>query len=330
MAKNKTGVSEVATVTEQTYEFDIAISFGVKDEGFAKALHDLLRGRLQVFLYSKQQELLAGTDGEQRFNEVFGSRSKLVVVLFREAWGKTPFTRFEETAIRNRAFSEGYDFTIVIPMNESEKQKVPAWLPKNRLYVGLDRWGIEGAAAAIEARFSELGGVVREETIDDIASRVARVLDFKKQRETHLGSDAGVAAQKEAYEALKAGLLEAVEKLKVALPGINLNEKHNGSPGGAILLLSNPTAMAVNWHLRYANTLTDAKLEATLWKGHPPWPGIMAFDEPQKLATLGFKPDLMLDGRPGWTQTQGKGGPINSKVATDEILKFFLAKVQGR
>ena len=317
-------------MTTQTYEFDVAISFGVKDEGFANRLHDLLRGRIKVFLYSKQQEMLAGTDGEQRFNEVFGSKSKLVVVLFREAWGKSPFTRFEETAIRNRAFSEGYDFTIFIPMDESEKQKVPAWLPKNRLYVGLERWGIEGAAAAIEARFSELGGVVRAETIDDIAARVARVLDFKKQREMHLSSDAGVAAQKQAYKALKAGLLEAVEKLKVALPGIGLTEKHNGNPGGAVLFLSNPAAMAVNWHLPYANTLTDANLEATLWQGHPPWPGIMTFEDPRKLATLKFNPDLMTDGQAGWKQTHSQNGPISSKAATDEILKFFLAKVQHR
>jgi hypothetical protein len=320
----------VATVTAQTYEFDVAISFGVNDEDFANRLHDLLRGRLHVFLYSKQQEMLAGTDGEQRFNEVFGSKSKLVVVLFRETWGKTPFTRFEETAIRNRAFNDGYDFTIFIPMDESKKQKVPAWLPKNRLYVGLERWGINGAAAAIEARFSELGGVVREETIEDIAARTARVLDFKKERDTHLASDAGVAAQKQAYEAIKTGLLEAVEKLKVALPGIGLLEKHHKSPGGSIVFLSNPAAMAVNWRVPYSNTLTDAKLEATLWEGHPPWPGIMSFEEPRKLATVGFKPDLMPDGQPGWMQTQSKNGPISNKVATDEILKFFLAKVQGR
>ena len=317
-------------MTSKDFEFDVAFSFGWKDEAFANRLHDLLQGRLTSFLYSKQQEMLAGTDGEQRFNEVFGSKAKLVVVLFREAWGKTPFTRFEETAIRNRAFSEGYDFTIFIPMDESEKQKVPPWLPKNRLYVGLDRWGIDGAATAIEARFSELGGVVRKETIDDLAAKAARVLDFRRQRETHLGSDGGVSAQGQAYEVLKARLLTAVEKLKVALPGINLVEKHIGNPGGAILFLSNPVAMSVNWNLRYGNTLTEAHLEATLWEGHPPWPGIKTFEEPRKLATLQFNPDLMTDGRAGWKATQNQQGPVNSEGATDEILKFFLAKVQGR
>jgi hypothetical protein len=317
-------------MTSQVFEFDVAFSFGWKDEAFANRLHDLLQGRLTSFLYSKQQEMLAGTDGEQRFNEVFGSKAKLVVVLFREAWGKTPFTRFEETAIRNRAFSEGYDFTIFIPMDESEKSKVPAWLPKNRLYVGLERWGIDGAAAAIEARFSELGGVVREETIDDLAAKAARVLDFKQRRDTYLGSDAGVSAQGQAYELLKVGLLEAAEKLKVALPGINLVEKQIGNPGGAVLFLSNPVALSVNWQLRFRNTLTDAHLEATLWEGHPPWPGIMSFEQPRKLATLRFDPDLLSDGQAGWKATQGQQGPTDSKGATDAILKFFLAKVQGR
>ena len=130
-------------MTDQT--FDVAISFGAKDEAFANRLYALLEERLKVFIYSKEQEMLAGSDGEATFNAVFGKQAKLVVVLFREAWGKSPFTRFEETAIRNRAFSQGYDFTVFIPMEQSETQKVPAWLPKNRRTVCMLVW-IAGAS----------------------------------------------------------------------------------------------------------------------------------------------------------------------------------------
>lgn len=277
------------TTTTTPYEYDVAISFGYKDEPTANRLTELLEGRLKVFLYSKAQEMLAGTDGEKSFNEVFGTKSRLVVVLFREAWGKSPFTRFEETAIRNRAYTHGYDFTVFIPMDEAEKQKMPQWVPKNRLYVGLERWGLEAAAAVIEARFTELGGEVHEETIDDIAKRTARALAFKAQRETHLKSDAGLASQREAYGRLKAGLLEAAEKLKLTLPAIDLQTKANWNPDGAVMFLSNPVAMLVNWRVVYFNALTDATLEATLWQGHPPWPGVVLFDEPRKLATLRCK-----------------------------------------
>ncbi|CAG2159542.1 hypothetical protein [Cupriavidus numazuensis] len=310
-----------------TFEYDVAISFGWKDEDMANRLAALLEGRLSVFLYSKKQEKLAGTDGERTFNEVFGAKARLVVVLFREAWGKTPFTRFEETAIRNRAFNEGYDFTVFIPMDEAETQKVPAWLPKNRLYIGLHRWGIEAAAAVIEARFTELGGDVHEETIDDVAAKTARVLALKEKRKAYLNSYEGVIAQRSAYEALKADLLDSAEKLKGTLQSINLQTKVNGSPSGAILLLSNPAAMSVTWNLQYANTLTGSTLEAALWRGHPPWPGSMTFEKPIKLATLQFDPDLLEDGTAGWL-LRGKGRPISNRAVLEEIMKLFLTKVQ--
>lgn len=317
-------------MTTPEFEYDVAISFGWKDEPMANRLAALLAGRLKVFLYSKEQDKLAGTDGEKTFNDVFGAKSRLVVVLFRQTWGTTPFTRFEETAIRNRAFTDGYDFTVFIPMDETEKQKVPAWLPKNRLYVGLDRWGIEAAAAVIESRFSELGGDVREETIDDIAAKTAQVLAFKEKVQAHLNSDAGVAVQKRAYETLKANLLEVAKKLQNTLPSIHLQIKVDPQAHGPVLFLSDQVAMSVYWTLKYANVLSDANLEATLWQGHPPWPGIWMREEPRELASLRFNPALLEDGTAGWKSTRSNGGSITSKTASDEILRFFLAKVEGR
>lgn len=307
--------------------FDVAISFGFKDEDFATRLHDLLAPRLEVFLYSKRQEMLAGTDGEATFNSVFGKDARLVVVLFREAWGQSPFTRFEETAIRNRAFTEGYDFTIFIPMDEAEKTKVPAWLPKNRLYVGLERWGIEGAAAAIEARFSELGGSVHAETLEGIAMRAAQKLDFKRRREEHLSTVGGVTAQRASYEAVCAELVSGVEKLKTLMPAIGLTVKQTNSGGrGALALLSNPAAMSVTWRLQYSNVLEGANLEATLWRGHPPWPGVMLYEESRKLSTLQFKPDLCGDGEAGW-KGAGSETPHRAEEVAMRILKFFVEAV---
>lgn len=195
-------------MTTQEFDYDVAISFGYKDEPFANKLYALLSGRLKVFLYSKEQEKIAGTDGEAKFNEVFGKTAKLVVVLFREAWGQSPFTRFEETAIRNRAYSEGYDFTVFIPMDDSEKQKVPAWVPKNRLYIGLERWGIDAACAVIEARFSELGGEIREESVAEIAAKVAGRIDYEDRRNKHLNNLEGVQAQRLAFDEVREKLIE--------------------------------------------------------------------------------------------------------------------------
>lgn len=311
------------------FNCDVAISFGYKDEPFAHKLYELLNGRLKVFLYSKEQEKLAGTDGEATFNEVFGKQAKLVVILYREAWGKTPFTRFEETAIRNRAYGEGYDFTVFIPMDDTERQKVPNWVPKNRLYVGLERWGIEGACGVIEARFSELGGEIHEETIEEIAAKASERLAYENQREKHLSSHEGVIAQRASFDEVREKLLDGVATIQKNLPAIGLTEKHDGSSGGSMVFLSNPIAVSITWRPEYANVMRESRLRATFWKGHPPWPGIMTFDEPQEGSSIEFAPDLTPDGKPAWRQTRQAGAALLSPSGVaDVILKWFLAKIQ--
>ena len=127
------------------YEYDVAFSFNALDEGVASQLNDLLSDRMRTFIYSERQREIAGTDGQQAFSEVYGKTSRLVVVLFRPEWGETPWTRVERDAIKNRSLVEGWDFTTFIPT--VAKPQMPPWLPKTRLYVGLERWGIESAAA---------------------------------------------------------------------------------------------------------------------------------------------------------------------------------------
>lgn len=316
-------------MTTPKYDYDVAISFGYKDEPFANKLHSLLEGRLKLFLYSKEQEKLAGTDGEAKFNEVFGKTAKLVVILYREAWGHTPFTRFEETAIRNRAYSEGYDFAVFIPMDDSEKQKVPAWVPKNRLYIGLERWGIEAACAVIEARFSELGGEIHEESVAEMAAKVAEEIGYEERRQKHLNSHEGVQAQRLSFDEVREKLIEGVATIQKTLPAINLHEKHIGESGGAIVFLSDPTGMSVNWRPEYANVMRDSKLKATFWKGHPPYPGVTHWDKPEEGASITFAPDLTEDGRPAWKQTYKVGAVLLSpNGVADVILKWFLAKCQ--
>ena len=98
------------------YKYDVAISFVKEDEALAEQLNNKLKETLTTFLYSERQKEIAGRDGEKAFNEVFFQQSRIVVVLYRDSWGKTPWTRMEETAIRNRAFDDGYDFTTFIPV----------------------------------------------------------------------------------------------------------------------------------------------------------------------------------------------------------------------
>jgi hypothetical protein len=93
-------------MSDDNKKFDVAISFLLKDEPLALQLHSRLSEIFDVFVYSKNQEELAGTDGLESFRQIFRHNSSLVVVLYRDEWGKTRWTRVEEAAIKDRAFNE--------------------------------------------------------------------------------------------------------------------------------------------------------------------------------------------------------------------------------
>lgn len=108
-------------------KYDVAISLRWTDVERARQLYDLLRDRLDVFLSDEKQEDIAGKDGEEKFGHVFRDEARVVVVFYRPSWGDTPFTRAEESAIKQRAWNEGYDFSIWVPVDE--EKSVPPYLP---------------------------------------------------------------------------------------------------------------------------------------------------------------------------------------------------------
>jgi hypothetical protein len=205
------------------FEYDIAFSFNALDEGIATQLNDLLSPRLRTFVYSERQREIAGTDGQERFSEVYGKTARLVVVLFRPEWGETPWTRVERDAIKNRSLSEGWDFTTFVPT--VDRPQMPPWLPKTRLYVGLQRWGIEAAAAVIESRAAERGSSAHEETVAERADRLRRARDLKEKQEQFQSTEAGVQSARRAYEDFSLAIESHAKSIAAA--GVKMEAKRS-------------------------------------------------------------------------------------------------------
>ena len=305
---------------ENNFKYDVAFSFLAKDEKLATELNDLLQDRLSTFLYSKKQEELAGTDGEKTFNSVFSEQVRLVVVLYREGWGETPWTRIEQTAIRNRAFNKGYDFVIFIPLDQPAS--VPKWLPKTKLWFGLNRWGNTCAASVIEARVQELGGLPHKETVEERAKRLERALNYKKEKEQFLRSDEGVNRSNVEFSALGDELERLLEVVKKSASTIDYSIKLANKQ---IVVLGAHAALNIIWQYYYANNLENAKLEVALWEGHPPFPGVMhLLDEPKKRNSLTFQFGLLQSETPGWTISYPEEREFDTKALADYILRFYM------
>lgn len=306
-------------MNDESYVYDVAFSFLAQDEPLAAELNDLLRSRLTTFLYSKRQGEIAGTDGERTFNKVFAEEARIVVVLYRTGWGETPWTRIEQTAIRNRAFENGYDFVIFIPLDDPPA--VPKWLPRTRLWIGLHRWGTSGAASVIEARVQEYGGEPREETVQDQAKRLARTMEFKERRNRFLTSDEGVSASKRAFEDIAAELQALVEGVSASGKSVTLTLKRSGRH---IVVLGFKLGLSIIWRPKYANTLDDAELNVAIWDGHPPFPGIMRFDEPRQLNSTSFSFDILITEEHVWLESSSARRQYSSKGLAAYILKRLM------
>lgn len=250
---------------------------------------------------------------------MFGKQSRLVVVLYRAGWGKTPWTRIEETAIRNRAYNEGYSFVLFVPLEE--KPSVPAWLPKTQLWIGFNRWGVDGIAPVVDARFQELGGTPHEESIEDRAVRLEKAVNFESLRQHHLKSEVGVKAADAAYELLVQSIIERVPSLQTSAPSLGIEAKQV-EYSLVLLCTKRPArpALSVTWIRRYINTLENTRLETSLWLGHPPFPHIIHYEEPQSISTLTFAPDILRSGEACWSIQEAQRNKSLLPVAAAEFI----------
>lgn len=304
------------------YKYDVAFSFLEQDESIAIQVNDLLQERLSTFIYTERQEEIAGMDGEKTFNEVFGKQSRIVVVFYRKNWGATSWTLIEQTAIRNRAFDEGYDFVLFILMESS--QKAPKWLPKTQIWIGLERWGITCAASVIEARVQEAGGTPREETAVERAKRKKRDIERMKARNKFLKSESGVGAAQEEVNKL---FLE-VQKVwdTVAQETDWAFEKHQPKTKESLILFSSGITLAFGWGLRWSNTLKDSQLCVRTWLGKQHFPNTFYFpsDKPAVLDEFSFSFDTPDTTKFGWRESESSGRFLTSKQLAELSVKLLV------
>ncbi|MET4171863.1 hypothetical protein ABIB99_002954 [Bradyrhizobium sp. LA6.1] len=303
----------------EEFEYDIALSFCAIDEGVATQLNDLLAPRLKTFIYSERQREIAGTDGQESFSEVYGKTARLVVVLYRPEWGETPWTRIERDAIKNRSLDEGWDFTTFVPT--VDRPKMPPWLPKTRLYVGLERWGIEAAAAVVESRATERGSNPHEESVAERADRLRRSRDLKEKQERFQSTDTGVQSAVQAYEDFSLAIEQHADQISKS--GIKIGAKR--SQEFRILSGLSPCNTICSFRPCYSNSLQDAYLLVEVFKGFPRLPGFFgSVNEPRKLKSSRFAYQLVRPDYHAWVSTDENRREFSPQQLADHVLRTYM------
>ena len=192
-----------------SYKHDVAFSFLAKDVTLAARFSDDLVP-LTSFVFIRKQEKLAGTDGLETFRAPFRFDSRLNVILLRDGWGQTPWTRVEEAAIQERCLNDGWNRLLVVKLDGS---KPPKWLPETNLYLDLQTFPFEQAIGAIKRQAQQLGGDVKPQSATDLARARLREADFDRETSGVFRTPQGIQLADDAVRRIGAHLHAELEKI---------------------------------------------------------------------------------------------------------------------
>lgn len=292
------------------------------DEGFAHELHQKLTADgLTTFVFSNEQENLAGSDGLVEFRQVFFNESRLVVVLYRDGWGATPWTRIEETEIKDRYLEKGWEGLLFVMLDNAHTP--PAWLPKTNLRMNFPVYGIEQTVGAIKVRVEELGGVFRK--LDAVAVTRLEEVDgqFQLRRRQFLDSMEGV--QSLSVEVLR--IFAEIERIGAQIKETTTWQFEFGKSERDCVLTGAGVSLRLEWEVQFANRAENATLSVTEYNGQLILPGqrnTYYWTDPQSLRTHKLQPDISRQMTWYWKKQNVRAEAMTSIEVADNALQSFI------
>jgi TIR domain-containing protein len=305
-------------------QYDVAISFLSEDQTTAAAIYGKLSEGLKVFFYPRNQEELAGTDGLESMRKPFFD-SRVMVVLYREKWGKTPWTRVEETAIKEACFKSGWERLFFISLDQSDI--LPGWLPPYLVRFYAD-FGLEQAVGAIKARVQDQGG----KNVPLTAMKSAEIYQaneaFRRDKRS-MNSEKGMKAILETVAELlqhiqqKCADINTQGYLQIKC-GTDFNERQVNQ---LCVMTNGQVGLKVTWHQPYANTLDKGVLlihEFATALILPAETQLTYYDQPRQIGEAKYLPDLSLTRDYGWRQDADESEFVSSTTLAEQIVMLFV------
>jgi hypothetical protein len=300
--------------------FDVAVSFLSIDEPLAVELSNELSKNLSVFVYSKRQEELAGTDGLKSFRQTFLSKSKLVVVLYRDGWGSTRWTAVEEMAIKDRMFNGGWRSLLFVTLDEGST--LPNWLPESHIRLNYSHYR-GSLIGAIKMRAEELGSVLRAETAIEKAKRT-QSNELARAERDRLLMDQGTAAIQTEHQMLRHQFGEKIAEIQPHLSTITLTQ---GSDGHEYIVRTERASISFNVYVTFPVTESriivqefDRPLILPQDRGRR---GFFPGEEPRQISKREFYFDYKVSH--GWCWKQHSSS--SELLTTPEVCEYLIKRV---
>jgi hypothetical protein len=303
--------------------FDVAISFLAKDEPFAAELYARLDQTLKVFFFPRQQEELAGTDGLESMRTPF-VESRVAVILFRQPWGETPWTRVEEAAIKDRCLVKGWNSLLFVTLDKTSP--LPVWLPNTHIRFSSQDYPIEELVGAVKARVQENGGEISRPNALVTAKRIRAEAELRDDQKRFFRDHPFI--NQTAKPQVNALLSDIVQRAREVSDSINYSiESHIRD--SQCVIRHGAISLHVHWTQQYTNVIEGAELRVRSLGNALFLPGETHFNmfEPRELSRQTFKPKLDFNRNLRWVAAATKQ-MLNDDDVVEEAIKQFLLLVE--
>lgn len=309
---------------KEVEKYDIAISYLNDDSKLALRMYVDLSLNFNVFIYSKKQEELAGTDGVVKLRAIFKERSNLIVILHRDGWGKTDWTTVEEKAIEEFGLKKHWEGILLVKLDKSSS---PSWFPSTDIYLDFEIYGYDGLIGAIKHSAQKMGSIAKPVTSIDMAKIGEEKLKFDKMRNEFIYSEEGFkAALKEV-----AKLFDEIDRICKQIKKETKLEFDFGKIDTEYYLRGFNTidldifGHEVNtlWRIKYNNSLKNSQLKIQLKDFQLPYNG-----ETHQLEEIIYNFELTPLLGSCWKNLKSDKVISTSKLA-DEIVQIFIKKISN-
>ncbi|MEH2613730.1 hypothetical protein [Bradyrhizobium sp. AZCC 1693] len=303
---------------------DVAISFLAKDEPFAAELHARLEQTLKLFFFPRQQEELAGTDGLESMRTPF-LESRVAVILFRQPWGETPWTRVEETAIKDRCLAKGWNSLLFVTLDKTSP--LPVWLPNTHIRFSNQDYPIEELVGAIKARVQENGGEISKPNPLIIAKRIRAEAELRDDEKRFFRDYPFI--NQTAKPQVNALLNEIVRKAREVGDSISYTIDAQIRDSECVVRYGG-ISLHAHWTQHFTNVIEDVDLRLRSLGNRLFLPGERYFNtrEPRELSRRTFRPQLDFNRNLRWADADTKQQLLKDEDIVEEAIKQFLQLVE--
>lgn len=305
------------------FKYEVAFSLVEENKEVGRQINNLIKSKFKTFIYFENKTEVAAQNGLYIFYNIFNNESRIVVILYSDKWGKTDWTNKEEIAIQERIVKNNWDFLIFVKLDK--KIITPKWYPNPNIYVNFEDYGISGVASVIENKLRELGGKIKNETIEEKAQRISEERsNIIKIKQTLDKEYLGIGMANEEVK-----ILFGLVKKKI----INLSKvaedlffKTTLDENFYIQLQIQYYILNIRWYPSSINFLEGSHLDFNLKKRNiKKYPFDNHFDD---ITTISYLFDINPSWINGWKEDRGKDKFFATEQLLDYWIKIILEEIE--